>query len=384
MASAHWVADIATRVDPPLLEQFMGAVKQAAADSEFGLASEANTRIECIDSACASAPDPRLARGFASLDAAAFFDAAQAPGTAFSRDEDSGRRLSNARREIEKAASIGDPKPYYALVAVDGDSVGSLLGDHAVRTSVAAAISSFADSAVEAVRHCNGFLIYAGGDDVLALLPSQDAFTCAVKLRSAYETAFADAGIPGASTLSAGIVYAHTGVSLGAVIAEAHRQLETVAKQQTGRDAVAVAVCKPGATTVEWSQPWHAALDADGRVVVEVLAHGLLNESEYTTTFLARFCDLVGMLQPPGSSSAALSAAEQDRLTAALLLGSSASLPGVPREVIEGRAAQLVSQCRIRHRETTASQPRISETGEIAVDAALLVRYLVSHGGESS
>lgn len=105
-----------------------------------------------------------------------------------------------AKREEEisvQAAHNG----YFAVLALDGDHMGAWLGGENnpagptkdFRCKLSARLSKFALYCVRPiVEACDGRLIYAGGEDVLALLPADTAVECARFLRAAYrgETRF--------------------------------------------------------------------------------------------------------------------------------------------------------------------------------------------------
>ncbi|KKZ10636.1 MAG: hypothetical protein TH68_10135, partial [Candidatus Synechococcus spongiarum 142] len=98
-----------------------------------------------------------------------------------------------------------------------------------------------------------GQTIYAGGDDVLAMHPLPEALCCATRLAKCYRQAFenhADA------TLSATVLFAHVRSPLIAVINEAHRLLDNVAKDENGRDSLAVGILKSGELNCQWVTTW--------------------------------------------------------------------------------------------------------------------------------
>lgn len=83
----------------------------------------------------------------------------------------------------------GEPVPYGVLMQADGDRMGELLD--AVSTLqghrlVAASLSAFAQSVPGLVRQHRGHAIYAGGDDVLAMVPLSQAVECAQVLARAF------------------------------------------------------------------------------------------------------------------------------------------------------------------------------------------------------
>ncbi|MFB6271709.1 MAG: type III-B CRISPR-associated protein Cas10/Cmr2 [Salinibacter sp.] len=151
---------------------------------------------------------------------------------------------------------VGRPSPFYALLLMDGDHLGKLLQD-SDEAEVSHALSGFTDKVDETVRDCCGKTIYAGGDDVLALLPLDRAIDAACQLRQSYLEAFAASSVAEAkATISAAIVFAHYNLSLRAVLDEAHHQLDDVAKAQNGRGSVAIAVLGGSGRTVQWVSTW--------------------------------------------------------------------------------------------------------------------------------
>ena len=147
---------------------------------------------------------------------------------------------------------LGTPPTFYALLLADGDRLGRLVGELGGQP-VSRALSTFTGNVREIVREHDGVTIYAGGDDVMAMLPAPTALACADSLAVAYRSAFGER--PGA-TLSATVTYAHVRLPLGSVLHEAHRLLDDVAKDGNGRDSLAAAVLKPGALHCQWTTTW--------------------------------------------------------------------------------------------------------------------------------
>ncbi|MEO8166484.1 MAG: hypothetical protein ABI619_13920 [Betaproteobacteria bacterium] len=162
---------------------------------------------------------------------------------------------------------------------MDGDSTGALLGqarklitdgeERATR-----ALSQFSLKVPTTVGDHDGMTIYAGGDDLLAMLPLDSALKCAMELAGAYRDAFRVAFGNGplaldvellvrAATLSGAIVYAHYHTPLRDVLQTAHQLLDDVAKDATGRDSLAIAVFKSSGITAQWSAPWQHIRQAD-------------------------------------------------------------------------------------------------------------------------
>ncbi len=258
------------------------------------------------------------------------------------------RRLARALPALMDATSTDDPeadnpntrlvrqllddKPeaYYALILLDGDKMGAWIsgGSEAyqlptrdtfhpqIRTHLAAhfnrkeltdyldaaravspsrhmaissALNSFALTLAQDIveNRCKGKLIYAGGDDVMALVAVDDLLACLTLLRAAYgglpipdalartlgldpEIELRGLRLGGGhalldgkllrlmgehATASAGAVIAHHSAPLGAVL-RTLREAEKRAKGQGGRDAFTITLLKRGGGTTELTLPW--------------------------------------------------------------------------------------------------------------------------------
>lgn len=121
--------------------------------------------------------------------------------------------LAQARREGEHCAAFdalnqlgqrlkavwktnGEPVPYAVMMQADGDRMGELLS--AVRTlaghqAITQHLSRFADEVPRLLRTYAGHALYAGGDDVLALLPLSTAAEAAQALADRFRTRMAQA-----------------------------------------------------------------------------------------------------------------------------------------------------------------------------------------------
>ncbi|MBV1868046.1 MAG: hypothetical protein KUG69_09095 [Marinosulfonomonas sp.] len=165
--------------------------------------------------------------------------------------------LADVQREIG-----GAPSEFYAVLIMDGDSIGARIGE--VPEQIKTGLANFTDQVRQhfdpSGRDGNkslGVLLYAGGDDVLALTPVDTAIDAAQSLRQKYSTAFVDAGAQaGSFTMSGAIVYAQYKVPLQAVLKKAHHYLDAIAKDRNGRDSLAIAVMKPGGITFDWVSCW--------------------------------------------------------------------------------------------------------------------------------
>ena len=171
-----------------------------------------------------------------------------------------------------QGSRLGPPPTHYALLLADGDRLG-LLATELGGAAVSNALDAFTRKAPEVVREHDGVAVYAGGDDVLALLPTPQALSCARILSDTYRAAFADEGVEGKieATLSAAVVFAQVRLPLGHVLREAHRLLDAVAKEGNGRDSLAAAVLKSGGTHCEWVSAWTRPHPEGGTCAVDRL-----------------------------------------------------------------------------------------------------------------
>lgn len=225
-------------------------------------------------------------------------------------DDETSEGLKALRAEGRKhGIDFTDRDKYYAILLMDGDKMGDLINGEtvnakwgsvihpelarryedkhykppndklksrladvrtinpALHASISDSLNSFARFAVAPiVAQGNGRLIYAGGDDICAILPIDSALDTADRIRRAYTAGFVrytDTGAqqctepcsvegrigvhlgaaPGVS-ISAGIVIAHHKTPLREVLKDAHALLEGVAKKKAGRNAFAVRLKK--------------------------------------------------------------------------------------------------------------------------------------------
>ncbi|MFA7608012.1 MAG: type III-B CRISPR-associated protein Cas10/Cmr2 [Rhodocyclaceae bacterium] len=226
------------------------------------------------------------------------------------------------------------PEAYYALILLDGDKMGAwisgtdedkllptrdtfhpqirermkahftrpehlayLEAKRAVSPSrhmaISSALNGFALTLAQDIveNRCKGKLLYAGGDDVMALVAVDDLLACLTLLRAAYSgLPLHDPAQPEApsalaqslqldltnlqlggghaqlngrllrlmgeyATASAGAVIAHHTAPLGAVLRRL-REAEKRAKNKGGRDAFAITLMKRGGGATELTLPW--------------------------------------------------------------------------------------------------------------------------------
>ena len=194
----------------------------------------------------------------------------------------------DAAHETARAKGLGEPPSYYAVMLCDGDNMSDWLrGETAPHLRAALADSDLAEHlgddipapigpmwqallsqalasfttvlAPRIVAKHNGTLIYAGGDDVLAVMPVRRALACARELRAAFRGEIGSTNVSAhegwfrfeddpleaehltlgpRAGLSAGICLAHLKTDLREVL-DAARRAERAAKD-AGRDSLAI------------------------------------------------------------------------------------------------------------------------------------------------
>lgn len=160
--------------------------------------------------------------------------------------------LQSARDELQAflGATVGKgirPSPYYALLLADGDRMGKII-DHQKSLKQHQELSQKLDGFAGGVRDIvekqhSGALIYAGGDDVLALVPLHTVLACADALADDFAKkmdGFQDAE-NNTPTLSVGIAVAHFLEPMSDALTLA-RAAEKAAK--VSRNALAIMVSK--------------------------------------------------------------------------------------------------------------------------------------------
>lgn len=181
------------------------------------------------------------------------------------------------------------PFPYVACLVADGDRMGrALRGMHEWRShrefsrEFSRARSGFAARAREVVEQQHrGVLIYAGGDDLLALVCLTDALRCALGLRDEFARVMAralpDVEAATRPTLSVGLGVGHFIESLGDLL-DLGRRAEKLAKggdlpAREQRDAMAIVLEKRAGVARNWRERWMnepvARLEADLALLAE-------------------------------------------------------------------------------------------------------------------
>ena len=321
-------------------------------------------------------------------------------------------RLLKAVHEARNEAGhrLGPPCSFYALLLADGDRLGKLVanlgGQHVGR-----ALATFTESVQTIVNTHDGVTIYAGGDDILAMLSVPGALSCAAALSCSYRSAFKDRrgeDTPGA-TLSAAVLFAHVRSPLGSVLATTRRLLDDVAKDGNGRDSLAVGVLKPGGLYCQWVTTWTRTTPDGERSSAIPLLNDLVDrlksdasEPGLSSALVYRIRETISSLcgwdrWEPGAGGALPDALDIRAFLQAEILH---SLTVRMEEGAETRAAEMTDLAwKLLRRSRAPSgddDPGIGDGGnaeardgdaehaEAGVDALLLARFLASSGQEAA
>lgn len=199
--------------------------------------------------------------------------------------EDDGEKPMPCRVWKMIGAKKSDPNhprlpTYYAVLMLDGDEMGKWIQGRykpkdgqqrplgaVIQATISRALGRFAvhqvRGIVEGPDDHHGTLVYAGGDDVLAMLPTETVLKCALSLSNAYQNNWPTDELNAATdaTVSAGIAVAHHKEDLRFVL-DAARRAEKAAKAG-GRNALALTICRRSGEHSTAMVPW----DLVGRLV---------------------------------------------------------------------------------------------------------------------
>jgi CRISPR-associated protein Cmr2 len=189
------------------------------------------------------------------------------------------RTLYRTVRDDKPENHIPPPSKYFAALMMDGDHMGAFFGKATEKEAqgLSNRMSEFARAEAKRIVESHfGRLVYAGGDDALALLPLEESLPCARELQEAFKQAVSKVQTSlQRPTPSIGIAIAHHTQSLDATLS-AMRQAERDAKNRYGRDALCVYVLKRSGEEVHVGTHWTHRLpdescDVDAVRVVEDL-----------------------------------------------------------------------------------------------------------------
>lgn len=171
--------------------------------------------------------------------------------------------------EVAERNENSKANPYVAVIAMDGDQMGRwmdgerrLLGAGGQKLSLRESQSVFSKRLAEFSKNCGkivnergGQLIYAGGDDVLAVVPATNALSCARKLRDIFYKTVGNDADGRRADVSCGIAVAHKKYPLQSIVREASGA-EHRAKEEYNRGAFSFSLLKHSGEIVHWGGKW--------------------------------------------------------------------------------------------------------------------------------
>lgn len=352
MASIPWLRGF---VDNPThkeaLDNYQQSVRETAGNAVFG---ERASRIRSLEPLGASSW----------LDGN-FFQATSLANEAGTPLEDKAGR-DTLLRELKTLQTLQkDPpcQPYYALLILDGDRLGKHLrgGD---TEKISTQLARFCNAVAGIVERHDGVTIYAGGDDVLALVAMDKALDCALALRNRYREAFDSDDF----TASTAIIFAHYHLPLRGVMQQAHHQLDTRAKAENGRDSLALCWLKASGKTAEWVTTWH---DVEGSKPTDALQDlkKRVSEDAFAGGFFyhlrARYASILegGLVEDNKLHSLLEAEYKKTRGEAGPAQDATASIK------------TLLAAC-VRHRRNQQGEVYTSESSRLQVDALRFARLL--------
>lgn len=386
MAAAPWLTQLIKKSNSDsglkdALWQFHDAAYKLT-----GSYGEWDSNIACVKNA------PGCNQKWAALDGTVYFDSMLENFKLWCNKSDEAKNLLHKLKRLREQAEIEPVSPFYAVLLMDGDQLGIYMGDADNQIIISTALAKFTNGVPKIVEKNNGALVYAGGDDVLALLPLEDAMTCALQLRQHYIESFGECDFP--VSISAAIEYAHIKMPLGKVLGDAHALLDNIAKEKCGRDSLACRVWKPGGQALEWGMPWEKALAEDlNLVAIDKLANDFRNgggkdASAMSSKFLYRIRERFEILNPQDGHAPVLNPEQAIDLMAMEYLNSGVS-NAKNMEAARLIIAPLFDQCRPKKRipSKTASKTKPKDfdlvpSEKCEADAALLVRFIANKGIE--
>ncbi|PID64643.1 MAG: type III-B CRISPR-associated protein Cas10/Cmr2 [Gammaproteobacteria bacterium] len=381
LAAVHWLEEVMRKAQngsnvEGLLSKFNKQAYELTRER-----GEWDTEIKCIQDLVKS----QKAKEWSSHDGNVFFPAVLENKRLYP-DLDKARAVVNVLKQLSKAVELPEATPFYAVLMMDGDRLGKHMGDVDKQESISTALDKFTRAVPGIVYDHNGFLIYAGGDDVLAILPMEDALKCALQIKNKYDACFRETNVP--TSLSGAVEYAHINMPLTSVLFDAHDLLDTIAKERTGRNALAVRVWKPGGTALQWAQPWEVVVDtANKRTIalenlVDVFRHADEDDPCFSSKFFYKIRERFDLLNPEQPDLDPILQFDQrvDLMAMAYInSGKTRETGGKQKTVdeVKKKITPLITQCTPHYRDGDGT---LHAGNCLAADGALLVRFLSQKG----
>ncbi len=244
---------------------------------------------------------------------------------AITPDYRAAHRATKGRKALEKLLAITDragiarPTPYYAMILMDGDKMGPLVGsveNAEEHTAISRAVSTFSRKRAPAIvqERYPARLVYAGGDDTFALAPLMHDYTqnemralkqagqqpiktilaLVDQLQQAYcnevRAAIHDEERKQSVTASIGVAVAHHYTALSTVRRIA-KEAEEMAKKLYGRNALVVTVLRRSGEQTRVGCHWEYSIERNGKQsILQPLVLFATFYELFTRDFLAPGC----------------------------------------------------------------------------------------------
>jgi len=330
------------------------------------------------------------AREFAALEGNCFFKAALENPNLWDKPSSPAAESEDLRNKLVKMLEkLTEPSPFFAMLLMDGDWLGALLQKHADKAGdISSALNQFSLQVPELIKEGNGVTVFAGGDDVLALLPLENALNTAIELRSAYLEAFAAKNLS-QFTISGAIVYAHYNTPLTEVYLEAQHLLSSVAKDKTGRDSLAITVWKGAGKVLTWAAPWDSFVYTEGKGnkiddFVNSFREGFDKKKEpgeFSNTFFYNLQTRLAIFSDEEIVPPTLGIDEEKSLLKEILIAEYMKSGAKPsREEAEARMGKLLELCRRAWRDADGKVQY--DPNRLYLNSIFLVKFLVEKGVE--
>lgn len=203
-------------------------------------------------------------------------------------------KCDRLRRALVK--KIGsEPSRYFAVIVLDGDGMGETISQAEgweAHTKISRELNAYTKKVRRIVEEDNlGRLIYAGGDDVLALANLKDLLKILYRLR--WSLPNLNKGGNTTSTASAGVCIAHCKVPLGDVLDRA-RAMEQAAKSVDEKNALGIALLKHSGNISQTVFKWkYKVEDAENIDMIKVSQNlvKLIRQGKVSKKFMYAFRD---------------------------------------------------------------------------------------------
>ncbi|HOM80971.1 MAG TPA: type III-B CRISPR-associated protein Cas10/Cmr2 [Armatimonadota bacterium] len=213
------------------------------------------------------------------------------------------KKTVGARDALKRACrekGLSAPPRYLAIVELDGDHMGRLLGGDGEDVTeehfqhLSSRLRAYGDSVPGMVTEHYGETIYAGGDELLALAPRIEAIPLARELRNNFPDNLAEKVTRRGSTASMGITIFHYRHDLRDALHHTHQAIDRAKKY--GRDCCGIAVLKRSGSELHVVASWNV-LDAM-KALAESFASGV------TDRWLSQLAQMAPGVHPNASKGA--------------------------------------------------------------------------------